>query len=239
MWLEPGRGELWFAGETAEAVLLELEARRRELHAEVEGLAAAAADAERQAEETSAAAATAAEAFRPVAHLRNVRRGDPAHLERLTAGAERLDETLRVAAAAAGRLEAPLAERTSSYAEDLRSHAAREGELRGAIGEIDARALAAERLANGRVAEATGEAGALRAEAEALSAQARQAAVDAEAAAERARAAARALTEADPQARRRPTEGVLGQLLAGAERLEETLAVNVERYEGRSRARRG
>ena len=35
---DPARGELWFAGETAEAVLLELDARRRELRAEVEQL---------------------------------------------------------------------------------------------------------------------------------------------------------------------------------------------------------
>ena len=38
---DPQRGELWFAGETAEAVLLELDTRRRELAAEVEELAAA------------------------------------------------------------------------------------------------------------------------------------------------------------------------------------------------------
>ena len=138
---------------------------------------------------------------------------------------------MRVAAAAAARLEAPLAERTSTFAEELRRHASREGELRGSIGEIDTRALAAERLANGRVAEAAGEASELRAEAEALSGRARQAAVDAEAAADRARAAARALTEADPRARRRPQEGVIAQLLAGAERLETVLAVDVDRYE--------
>ena len=37
---DPQRGELWFAGETAEAVLLELQARRRELAAELEQLRA-------------------------------------------------------------------------------------------------------------------------------------------------------------------------------------------------------
>ena len=36
---DPEHGELWFAGETAEAVLLELDARRRELRGEVEELA--------------------------------------------------------------------------------------------------------------------------------------------------------------------------------------------------------
>ena len=39
---DPARGELWFAGETAEAVLLELEARRRALAAEVDELTRAA-----------------------------------------------------------------------------------------------------------------------------------------------------------------------------------------------------
>ena len=77
----------------------------------------------------------------------------------------------------------------------------------------------------------------LRVEAEALSSRARGAADDAEAAAERARAAARVLTEADPQARRRPAEGVLAQLLAGADRLESALAVEVERYEAPVRER--
>ena len=39
---DPQRGEIWFAGETAEAVWLELEARRRALAAEVDELAARA-----------------------------------------------------------------------------------------------------------------------------------------------------------------------------------------------------
>src|SRR5262249_22978247 len=42
---DPQRGELWFAGETAEAVLLELEARRRQLAAEAERLARHATEA--------------------------------------------------------------------------------------------------------------------------------------------------------------------------------------------------
>jgi chromosome segregation protein len=37
---DPGRGELWFAGETAEALLLELQARRRALASELEELRA-------------------------------------------------------------------------------------------------------------------------------------------------------------------------------------------------------
>ena len=118
---DPSRGELWFAGETAEAVLLELEARRRELHAEVEELRPPRPTRTGTPTMRRSARRVAAEAFRPVAHLRSVRHGDPARLERLAAGAERLDETLRVAAAAAARLEAPLAERTTRFAEDLRA----------------------------------------------------------------------------------------------------------------------
>ena len=77
-------------------------------------------------------------------------RAEPAQLERLVAGAERLDETLRVAASLAARLETPLAERAGRLAEDLRGIAAREGELRRAVGDADVRALAAERRAGGR-----------------------------------------------------------------------------------------
>ena len=160
---DPQRGELWFAGETAEAVLLELDARRRELHDEVEHLAAQAVEAGERAVAARARAAAAAAAFAPVAHLRSVRRAEPARLERLVAGAARLDETLRVAAAAAGRLETPLAERAGRLAEDLRGIASREGELRRAAGDADVRALAAERRAGGRVAEASGEPEQLRA----------------------------------------------------------------------------
>ena len=51
---DPEHGELWFAGETAEAVLLELEARRRELHDEVEALAARADRGGRRGRERTA-----------------------------------------------------------------------------------------------------------------------------------------------------------------------------------------
>ena len=49
------RGELWFAGETAEAVLLEMDARRRALADEADELAARATSAARAAEEAAAA----------------------------------------------------------------------------------------------------------------------------------------------------------------------------------------
>ncbi len=46
---DPLRGELWFAGETAEAVLLELEGRRREVGEEADRLSEAAAESARAA----------------------------------------------------------------------------------------------------------------------------------------------------------------------------------------------
>jgi chromosome segregation protein len=235
---DPQRRELWFAGETAEAVLLELDARRRELHA---GLDELAARVERAGEEVVAArsrAEAAAAAFAPVAHLRSERRADPARLEQLVRGTERLDETLRIAAATAARLETPLAERASRLGEDLRGIAARESDLRRMVAEVDARALAAERRAGGRTATASpGDAEALRLEAESLSGIAAEAAEHAESAAERARIAARALADADPGASRRPNELVLERLVAGAGRLETALAVDAERFEAPVRER--
>src|SRR5579884_706022 len=234
---DPTRGELWFAGETAEAVLLELDARRRELRAEVDGLMRSAEEAAVRATDADERARHAAEAFAPVAHLRNVRRASPARLEKLVLRAERLDETLRVAAAVAARLETPLAERAGRLAGELRAIAGREAELRRSASEHDSRALDAERRANGRTAEASGAADAVRAEADDLSARAVEAARTADDAAERARVAARALADADPARQRRPDELLLARLVAGAERLEEGLAVDVDRFEEPMRGR--
>jgi len=121
---DPQRGELWFAGETAEAVWLELEARRRALAAEVEELEARA-DA-------------------PIAENAYSVARDPVSvtLSRLTA---RLVETLE--GAADDRFEAPLraradagSTRTGALAEELRRLGAEEVEARRAAAE------AAERL---------------------------------------------------------------------------------------------
>jgi chromosome segregation protein len=111
---DPVRGELWFAGETAEAVWLELEARRRELAAEVEEL------------ETRAAAPIPAEAY-SVWPDRTT--------ETLVRLAERLVAALDVSVAE--RLEAPLraradagSSRTGDLAEELRRLGAAEVEAR-------------------------------------------------------------------------------------------------------------
>jgi chromosome segregation protein len=228
---DPQRGELWFAGETAEAVLLELDSRRRELHAEVGQLAERATEAASNVERAAEQARLASERFAPVAHLRNIRRVDASRLARIVSGAERLDETLRVVAAAAGRLEAPLADRAGRLAQELRGIAARESELRREVSEADARALAAERRAGGRTAEPIGEPAGLRLEAADLSERAAEAGLAAEEAAERARGAARALADADPAHSRRPNELVLERLVGGAERLEQALAIEIQHFE--------
>jgi chromosome segregation protein len=234
---DPHRGELWFAGEAAEAVLLELDTRRRELAAEADELDTRAEQAVEQASTADERAVAAARAFAPVAHLRGVRRAEPARLERLLAGAERLDETLRIAAAAAGRLEAPLAERAARLADDLRVIATREGELRHAVAGHESRALAAERRAQGRSAHAAEDQPGLAERAEELQTRVEAAARAAEESAERARVAARALAESDGVRSRRPGILVLEQLLAGAGRLEAALLIAVERFDTPLRAR--
>ena len=241
---DPLRGELWFAGETAEAVLLELEGRRREVGEEADRLSEAAAESARAATAAAERAERAAAAFAPVAHLRSVRRRDPALLERIAAAAERLDETLRVAAAAAGRLEQPLAARAAGAAADLTAISAGETALRREAAEVDARVRAAERRAGDRRASA-GDGPMpppegverLRSDAEAASQAAAAAAEPAVAAAERAAAAARALTEAEGALGRRVSAVLLERLAGQALRLVAALAVEVERFETPLRAR--
>src|SRR5439155_415013 len=138
---DPERGELWFAGETAEAVLIELDSRRRALVDETDAF-------ERRAAE-SAEAATAAElhaqeaetAFGAVAHLvaRPVR--DPRALAALAAQAERLDDVLAAAAVQATRVEQSVGERLKTggagdTGEDLRRLATSEADLRQAEAEL-------------------------------------------------------------------------------------------------------
>jgi chromosome segregation protein len=116
------RGELWFAGETAEAVLLQLDARRRTLARE-------AGELERRAEEAPA------EAEAP-----------PVALEPLAAAAERLAAALTGAAEAARRFEAPLqarvdagATRAGEFAAELRRLGGEEAEARRVAAEAGER----------------------------------------------------------------------------------------------------
>jgi chromosome segregation ATPase len=116
---DPERGELWFAGETAEAVWLELEARRRALEREVDRLQS------------------------------NPGAPPPAANPRLVAAGERLVRSLAGAAEAGRRFEAPLrarvdagGSRTGDAATALRELATREAELRRGAAEASERAAA-------------------------------------------------------------------------------------------------
>ena len=139
---DPERGELWFAGETAEAVQLELAARRDALVEETAALSARAGEAETAAAEAEALARAAAEALERLGPARRSRRVDPAVLARILALAERLDAALAASGGAAGRFEAPLQARVDSGASragelgsELRRLGAAEVELRRAASE--------------------------------------------------------------------------------------------------------
>jgi len=119
---DPVRGELWYAGEAAEAVLLELEARRRSIEAEI-------------AELEQAAERAAAEPLRPDS--------------RLAEAAERLAATLAEALQRATRFEPSLGaradargERARQLGEELRELGAREAELRRTAAAASERAAA-------------------------------------------------------------------------------------------------
>jgi chromosome segregation protein len=114
-------GELWFAGETAEAVLLQLDARRRALACEVEEL-------DRRADELPAQA-------------------PPQPSGPLVALAERLAAALEASIPAATRFEAPLrarvdagATRAGELAAELRRLGGDEAEVRRAAAEAGERA---------------------------------------------------------------------------------------------------
>ena len=85
---DPQRGELWFAGETAEAVLLELEARRSALATEAKALAEQARLAERAAAGADEQAEKAEAAFAAAAPRLRIRRADVGTLKALLAAAE-------------------------------------------------------------------------------------------------------------------------------------------------------
>ncbi len=139
---DPERGELWFAGETAEAVQLELAARRDALVAETAALSAQAVDAQAAAAEAATLARAAAAALEALGPARRARRADPATVARILALAERLDGTLVATTVAAARFEAPLqarvgagATRTGELGSELRRLGAAEVELRHASSE--------------------------------------------------------------------------------------------------------
>ena len=144
---DPATGELWFSGEAAEAVLLELEARGRELRREIDELDASLARAAMRAAE---AQTTAAEARAELDALPSGRL-DPVAAARLARLADRAVSALEGAVESSSRLEAPMrarvdagSHRAQELGEALRTLGAKEVELRREAAEASERASAVE-----------------------------------------------------------------------------------------------
>ena len=147
---DPARGELWFVGETAEAVLLELQGRRTALAAEAAALEVEVATATRAAEEASERARVAEAAFGKAPRLRAASIA-AATLSRLVDVTAALRDGIDVAHRAAGRVEAPLrarvdagSTRAGELGEELRTLGATEVNLRRELEEASASVTAAE-----------------------------------------------------------------------------------------------
>jgi chromosome segregation protein len=147
---DPGRGELWFVGETAEAVLLELQGRRTTLATEVAALDDEIAAATRLAEETAerARAAEAALGRAPRARVASI---DARVLGRLVELATSLRDGIEAAQRAANRFEAPLrarvdagSTRAGELGDELRRLGAAEVNLRRELEESSTAVTAAE-----------------------------------------------------------------------------------------------
>jgi chromosome segregation protein len=133
----PATGELWFAGEAAESVLLELEGRRRALAAEAEELSAKEVETVKRADEKETRARESQAAWERAGGHGSAARALREVLERLSRLAERALRHLDDATTAADRLEAPLkaradvgGERTAALADDLRRLGGEEAEAR-------------------------------------------------------------------------------------------------------------
>ena len=148
---DPARRELWFAGETAEAVLLELEARRREVAAQAAEITQRAEEAVHTADETATRAETAASALGDVPVHSLARAIDRGLLARIHGGATSLADGLGAARQAAERFDAPLrarvdagALRSGQLGDELRRLGAAEVGLRQELDEATERVTAAE-----------------------------------------------------------------------------------------------
>jgi chromosome segregation protein len=147
---DPARGELWFVGETAEAVLLELHGRRSALAAEAAALEEEVGEATRLAQE-AAERAGVAEAALGRAPRRRASSIDGPTLERLVELASALRDGIEAAQRAASRFEAPLrarvdagSTRAGELGEELRRLGAAEVNLRRELEEASAAVTAAE-----------------------------------------------------------------------------------------------
>ena len=144
---DPATGELWFAGEAAEAVLLELEARRRELARSIDELDGALLSAAARAADTQARALEARAGLDALPSGRL----DPVVAARLVRLTDRAMAALEGAADVGGRLEAPMrarvdagSHRAQELGEALRTLGAQEVELRREAAEASERASAVE-----------------------------------------------------------------------------------------------
>jgi chromosome segregation protein len=144
---DPASGELWFAGEAAEAVLLELEARRREVRREIDELHVLFARAAARAGEAQTAAVEARAALDALPSGRL----DPVVAARLARIADRAVSALEGAVESSARLETPMrarvdagSHRAQELGEALRTLGAREVELRRDAAEASERASAVE-----------------------------------------------------------------------------------------------
>ncbi len=249
---DPQRGELWFAGETAEALLLELDARRAALADEAKSLGDQARLAERAAEGAEERAATAEQAFAEAAPRLRIRRADVGTLKALLAAANRLERALEALDLAVDVVEAPLrsrgeagADRTAALGATLRELGESESALRGSVAAYAEGAAAAERdlvrLGGMPVDVEPGDAETLRMETRTLVAEADAAAAEAVELGEKARAAESLRIDAAVRAgRRRARPHQLARVLGGAERLDATLAGAADaaaRFEAPLRAR--
>jgi chromosome segregation protein len=147
---DPGRGELWFVGETAEAVLLELQGRRTALAAEAKALEEEVATATSAAGETAERARVAEAAFGQAPRLRtsSIAAGT---LARLVDLATTLRDGIDAAHRVAGRFETPLrarvdagSTRAGELGEELRTLGATEVNLRRELEEASAAVTATE-----------------------------------------------------------------------------------------------
>jgi chromosome segregation protein len=147
---DPGRGELWFVGETAEAVLLELQGRRTALAEEAVAVDEEIAAATKLAEDTaeSARAAEAALGRVPRARVSSI---DARTFGRLVELAASLRDGIEAAQRAANRFEAPLRARVDAgstkageLGDELRRLGAAEVNLRRELEESSTAVTAAE-----------------------------------------------------------------------------------------------
>jgi chromosome segregation protein len=237
---DPGRGELWFAGAAAEAVQLELQARRRALEVEAGKLDRAAARADENAERAQRVEAEAEAQLEAVPPELRRPLPAPAVAARLVGGAERLDAALLAGAALARSIGRSLGTKAPAWA-PVGELADAESVCRHEVQDAAARAAAAEaevvRLGGTPGGPAAGDADSLRAAA--VSAGSELAAVEARAA-QAAETARRAVADRDAVGGRSANRDLLLRVADAAGKLPAILAAaaaSAARVEGPLRAR--